>query len=55
MALLGEAEKYFFQPKPLIFDQQSLKILQKTKSLIKKSMEIQVFLGFPVDLWDCET
>ena len=46
MAFAGEAQKnMFFQPKTLIFDQQSQKYFKNRKKYIK----IQVFLGFPVE------
>ena len=49
MVLLRETEKLFFNKDP--------KILLKVQKICRKSknnlMEIQVFLGFPVDLWTC--
>ena len=52
MVLLGEAEKHVFSNQN--FDiYQNIKNIQQIQNIIQKSTKIQVFLGFPVDLWAC--
>ena len=51
---LEKLKKHVFQPKALIFDQKVLKYKKNQKDK-PKIYENTSFLGFPVDLWDCET